>query len=353
MKVRMSKHGYFQVADATAYEKTVEMVEEEVPQVEQPKTEEQTAPSNMETEETGENAGEKKADDASKTDNAGDIDAVKTAPKKETVMKEKVRTKSYDLKIEHVEVPGELSDTALRDFIEKENSIQSQNKMERDRVDCKNSLEEYTLNINRDINEHLQQFTSEQEYKVLSEMCEFINNWLYDEGEDQPKSVYAERLSQLTVVGDPIKRRHYENQYRQQSFDRLATTVMHFRKIVDSYNNKDDKYAHIEAAEMEKVEKAVQEKQTWFDEKQQKQMQKKIFEDPVVTSEQIVKEAEYLERLCNPIVSRSKPAPPKPPTPPAADGKAKPTDANGAEQPPAKENENGAATAEQNGMELD
>ena len=95
---------------------------------------------------------------------------------------------------------------------------------------------------------------------------------------------------------------------------------------------------------MEKVDKQIAEKQAWFDEHQSKQLQKKAYEDPVVFSDQIRQEADYLEKFCNPIVTRPKPAP-KPPTPPPAEKKA---DAPAEE--PAKEDGKKQTEAE---MELD
>ena len=194
VKVRVSKHGYFQVAEATAYEKVVEMVAEEPPKVEQPKD---GQPMEQSQGENGNGEGNGKGAEMEGNGANGDLDGVEEA--KKPVMKEKVKTKTYDLPIDYVDVPGIITELQMRDFIEKENAIQSQNKMERDRVDAKNSLEEYALNMNREIQESFQPFASQEESKKLTEMCDFVNNWLYDEGEEQPKSVYNEKLGELMV----------------------------------------------------------------------------------------------------------------------------------------------------------
>lgn len=60
--------------------------------------------------------------------------------------------------------------------------------------------------------------------------------WLYDEGEDQTKSVYDERLTELKKHGNPVCDRQKEHAQRDSAFNSLATAIVHYEKIVIDYN---------------------------------------------------------------------------------------------------------------------
>ncbi len=61
-------------------------------------------------------------------------------------------------------------------------------------------------------------------------------DWLYDEGEDQPKKVYVERLNELKKIGDPVVERERESVLRPGAYDLLGRTVVHYEKIVTAYD---------------------------------------------------------------------------------------------------------------------
>ena len=58
---------------------------------------------------------------------------------------------------------------------------------------------------------------------------------MYDEGEDQPKKVYVERLKELKSHGDPVVERQKEHTHRDGAFDLLARTIVHYEKILSEY----------------------------------------------------------------------------------------------------------------------
>ncbi len=77
-----------------------------------------------------------------------------------------------------------------------------------------------------------------------------VQDWLYEEGEDETKSTYIAKLEELRQVGDPVERRGIEFQMRPQAAARLRETAHHYASQASS---SDPKLAHIAAADKQKV----------------------------------------------------------------------------------------------------
>ena len=77
----------------------------------------------------------------------------------------------------------------------------SQDKKEKDRSDAKNSVEEYVYDIRGKLDggEYEQYVDEKTRQKFLNDL-QITEDWLYDEGFDQEKSVYVERLKNLKVI---------------------------------------------------------------------------------------------------------------------------------------------------------
>lgn len=66
-------------------------------------------------------------------------------------------------------------------------------------------------------------------------LLEATEEWLYDEGEDQAKKVYVERLADMKKQGDPIVARMREFELRDSSFNELGHVVVRYEKILMEY----------------------------------------------------------------------------------------------------------------------
>lgn len=78
-------------------------------------------------------------------------------------------------------------------------------------------------------------------------------NWLYDEGEDQSKSVYVDKFGQLRRIGQPIVDRMREAEERPLAIEEFGRSLQLVRKAVQLYQAKDEQYSHIEDQDMERV----------------------------------------------------------------------------------------------------
>ncbi|XP_055339853.1 heat shock 70 kDa protein 4-like isoform X2 [Paramacrobiotus metropolitanus] len=254
--------------------------------------------------------------------------------KKEDVKKTKKQSKQIELRVEAVY--PEYPPKKVQEFVETEMEMRSQDKAEKEKADARNALEEYIYEYREKISESgpYYEFVTEKDRERFGNMLRSSEDWLYSEGEDQPKSAYAAKLNELKDFGAPVANRYKESQDRDTIFEDWLRYLQLTRKAVDSYNTGDEKFSHIDNADIQKVAKAVEDKQRWIEEKMAAQKRLARHVDPAVTVAQIKKEREGMESLVNPILNKPKPAAPKPPPeqPKKAD-EAPPSNGNEAGEP--------------------
>jgi len=167
-------------------------------------------------------------------------------------------------------------------------------------------------------------------------------DWLYtEEGEDATKSAYVSRLDALKAIGDPIVFRYKEVDERKKSIANLRETLNNYMSQATS---SDEKYAHIDETEKQKVVEKVATIQKWLEDQNVRQSERPKNVDPVLTSTEIEKKRDELIYFAIPILTKPKPKPIVTPAPgsgtqtPKEEPKPK---EEGAAPPPAKEEEKG------------
>ncbi|KAJ9537815.1 hypothetical protein OSB04_030548 [Centaurea solstitialis] len=165
------------------------------------------------------------------------------------------------------------------------------------------------------LHDKLQEFVTDADREALIAKLQETEDWLYEDGEDETKGVYIAKLEELKKQGDPIEQRYKEYTERESFVDQLANHVNWYRQAAASV---DPKYEHIDLSEKQKVLNECSEAENWLREKKQLQEALPKHADPVLLSSDIRKKAEALDRVCRPIMSKPKPAPPKPAATPDA-----------------------------------
>ena len=84
----------------------------------------------------------------------------------------------------------------------------------------------------------------------LAKLLTETEDWLYGDGEDATKSVYVARLADLKKIGDPIEKRYHEAEARPTAVAALRGTI---EQYLAEARSDDEKYAHIDQAERQKV----------------------------------------------------------------------------------------------------
>ena len=109
-----------------------------------------------------------------------------------------------------------------------------QDQLEQQKADARNAVEEYVYNMREKLYE-LGEFITEDDKSAFGDLLTTTEDWLYDEGEDQPKKVYVEKLTELKKSGDPVIAREREFNERPKAFNELGSAIVHYEKILQNY----------------------------------------------------------------------------------------------------------------------
>lgn len=330
-KILLDDHGCFAVGEAHMIEKLPPVEEAEAaPVADAPAAE--AAPADA-----------AKADaDAAK---AKEEPAAKAVAKEEPAKKKAKTTKTTPLTVVSVK-PDVLSADHIHKLFEIELAMQAKDREEREKSDAKNALEEYIYHMrDRVSSDAYSPFIKEEDSEAFRSKLTSYEDWLYDEGEDQAKSVYNEKLGELTKVGAAVEMRHDEAESRGPAIDSFQKAIVACRKFVDQQAGGDEKYAHITDEEMAKVKDALGDKEKWLNENTAKLAGVKKFEDPPVKTSMISAMVTAFSAVYTPVMNKPQPKvepppevpDPEAPAPTVPDPEApKPAEGDAAVAPPAE-----------------
>jgi len=249
-------------------------------------------------------------------------------PVPETKKEKKIKQRKSPLKINCQSQLGAIPDSLLNKFLEIECQLKAKDKEEKDKSDAKNELEELVYSIRDKLYSSLEKYVQEGERSNLSKTCDEIEDWLYGDGEDQPKNVYVERKTNLDAAVAPVRHRATEHENRQSSLNKLTDTLNFYQKIVGECEAKlpESKYLHLDAADVKKMSDSVREGWTFFQEATSKLKDLKTDQDPPVTNFDINSKSSYIDNVCKPISQKKPPKvePPKEEKPAPTEGETAP-----------------------------
>jgi len=315
VKVRVNLHGTFLVASASLTKK--EEVTEEA----------------METEAAKEEAKDTKEEPKA----AKDKEETKEPPKEGEAPPEAVKKVSRVVELPVASRGHALSPDALHALLENEGQMAAADRLECERINAKNAVEEYVYDLRAKLSEELAEYVTEEAREALMRGLTETEDWLYEEGEDCAKQVYCDKLAALRSEGEPIKERRRERMELPRAFEAYMTSVQLAGKVCQQFRAGEDKFAHLDAPEVEKVEKSVQERIAWAETQRGALNATAIHCAVPVTVAMVNAERVAFDAVVRPIITKPKPkAPTPPPTPPPApEGEeAKEGEAPKAEEPP-------------------
>ncbi|VAH03108.1 unnamed protein product [Triticum turgidum subsp. durum] len=216
----------------------------------------------------------------------------------------------------------------LEKAVEKEYEMALQDRVMEETKEKKNSVEAYVYDMRNKLYEKYSDYVTWEDKETLTAKLQEVEDWLYEDGEDETKGVYVAKLEELKKVGGPIEARYREWEERGPAIEQLAYCIRSFREAALS---SDPKFEHIDISEKQKVVNECSGAETWLHEKKQQQDALPKHADPALLVSDIKKKAEALDRFCKSIMTKPKPAP-KPQTPPPAE--TSPPEAQTPEQQP-------------------
>ncbi|XP_012578734.1 PREDICTED: heat shock protein 105 kDa isoform X1 [Condylura cristata] len=282
VKVRVNTHGIFTISTASMVEK-VPTEENELSSVE--------ADMECQNERLPENP-----------DSDGNEKKVDQPPE---AKKPKIKVVNVELPIE-ANLVWQLGKDLLNMYIETEGKMIMQDKLEKERNDAKNAVEEYVYEFRDKLSGPYEKFICEQDHQNFLRLLTDTENWLYEEGEDQAKQAYLDKLEELMKIGTPVEIRFQEAEERPKMLEELGIRMQHYAKIA-AYFREEEQYNHIDESEMKKVEKSVNEVKEWMSNVINAQAKKSLDQDPVVRAQEIKAKIKELINTCEPVVTQPKP----------------------------------------------
>ncbi|CAK9161469.1 unnamed protein product [Ilex paraguariensis] len=207
-------------------------------------------------------------------------------------------------------VYGGMANADVQKAVEKEFEMALQDRVMEETKDKKNAVEAYVYDMRNKLHDKYQEFVLESERGEFIAKLQEVEDWLYEDGEDETKGVYIAKLEELKKQGDPIEERYKEHMERGSVIDQVVYCINSYREAAMST---DPKFDHIDLAEKQKVLNECAEAEAWLREKKQLQDSLPKHAPPILLSADVRRKAEAVDRFCRPIMTKPKPA--KPVTP--------------------------------------
>lgn len=84
-----------------------------------------------------------------------------------------------------------------------------------------------------------------------------------------------------------MRKRYKESQERPHFLEEFGKSLQQIKKAIDMYHQNNERYNHLEKADIDKVIKCVEDKHRWFEEKNYLINKMKPTDDPVILASQI------------------------------------------------------------------
>ena len=297
VNVKQDIHGRITLSSTQMVEESLEVVEKPVEEKkDKPAEEKEGEPKESEPKES--EAKEKKEESKEKEDD------VKPPEKKKKIKKTNLEfCENY---------PSEWTKAEIDKANEAEVAMSNTDRLVNETADKRNELESYIYDMRDKINseKNLAPYASDEEKKTFSSLLESGENWLYEDGFDATKSVYAAKLEELTNLGNPIAIRQVEAVGRPNSLAVLKRTIEKYNNWLNTCSHQEE-YSHITPEEIKTCHEKSDEISSWMYEMLDKQGSKSITDDPVLTVSEITIKTKELTILINPIMHKPKPKPKK------------------------------------------
>jgi len=202
----------------------------------------------------------------------------------------------------------------INKFRESEVAMANQDRIVRETADLRNDLESYIYSMRDKIisESQLANYATQAEKDAFDKKQMEVDNWLYEDGYDATKSVYAAKLAELKKIGGPVENRASE------VFDR-PNAVAAIQANIDKYKNwltssqGNDKYAHITDEDFDKCHKACDTASSWMYDMMDKQGSLAQNVDPAFTIVDVNVKSQELTNIVGPIMHKPAPKPKKEP----------------------------------------
>lgn len=174
-----------------------------------------------------------------------------------------------------------------------------------------NDLEAYIYKVKNKISDEEEQLvivsTEEQRQQVV-DLANAAEEWIYDDGRYADVIVYSEKHKELKKLAEAIFHRHSELVDRPAAVTKAQSVLAEIRLKAASWP---EKMPHITAKEIDSLLDAVIKAELWLEAKQEAQLGRTAFEDPVFDSSDVPAQLKPVGVLFDRLSRKPKPPPEK------------------------------------------
>jgi len=181
-------------------------------------------------------------------------------------------------------------------------------KQVKETIATKNTLESLIYNSRDKLSSDWKVYAKQDEASHILDISKRIEDWLYEDGADVSKDQYLEKLEQLEKVVNVVKN-------RLEAYLKLKNGLEYAHGKLNYYQNAiandKAKYEHLTEEDQGMILSWVQLGMEFFTDIQKKLSLVKLENDPPVKFEDMANKMNEIEKECNTILNKPKPAPPK------------------------------------------
>eukprot|EP00122_Pirum_gemmata_P003838 Pgem_evm2s3475 len=146
-----------------------------------------------------------------------------------------------------------FTEDQIAEYSQKEADMAQHDRNEKSRLNSKNAVEELSYDLRDKLEDNYKPYVLQEQVDEIFVKLDDMVDWLYGDGEDCEKKLYDEKLDELKSISEPIALRYREGESRPRAEAELRAAIAIARNAVRLYSEGNEKYAHLEQAEMQKV----------------------------------------------------------------------------------------------------
>merc|ERR1712137_652389 len=189
---------------------------------------------------------------------------------------------------------------------DEETALQAETRAIREKEERRNDVEAYIYNMRDKLKGELKDYVDAGVKAEFESQLEKAEDWLYDQ-DDSEMIVFVEKLTELSAIGDPIKKRKEEKSARAEWLPFVNDQISNYRLFAQ---RPDDKFDHIAKEKKDSIVEKCNEFENWLNDMSRKQSQLNDTQDPVLKAMDLKLRSESLQQYADGILSEPKPAPP-------------------------------------------
>ncbi|KAL0244156.1 hypothetical protein GEMRC1_008241 [Eukaryota sp. GEM-RC1] len=177
-------------------------------------------------------------------------------------------------------------------------------------TEAKVQLESFVYGARSDLSTSLYEFIDRGEAEVLTSKLNSLEDWLYDDGFDCPKTVYQEKLAHIRAPVDQAKFRLDEWHSRTPALESLKHSIEKYTELVGKKDTLEE-YSHLEASDWKGIEKEIKSASKSLSKYISSLSSLSKLQNPPVLSADVTKRMSEFETAVGKILHKPKPEPKK------------------------------------------